>query len=140
MKTVSLPGFAVTIDMAPGGVITVLPSNGGDPTVIHTEGGLSIELPNGTERDLRQVVENFTDALPADITQVVVGSLVAIALVVVGVILVATLLRYPAEAALITGVNKHAKSKKKAGFRELLGLESAPAEPVSEAKSLLAKA
>jgi hypothetical protein len=119
-NTVRFPGFDATVDLAPGGVITVLPRDGSEPTVIHTEGGLSIELPDGTERDLREVLAYVTDALPAEITQVVVGSLVVIAVVILGVVLVAALLRYPAEAGLITAVNEQAKSKKKAGFRELL--------------------
>ncbi len=121
-NTIVFPGFDATVDLAPGGVITVSPKNGGEPTVIHTEGGLSIELPDGTERDLREVVAYVTDALPADITQVIVGSLAVIALVVIGVILVAALFRYPAEAALITAVNEQAKTQKKASFRELLGM------------------
>ncbi len=118
--TLTFPGFDATVDVEDNGVITIRPRGGGEPTVIHTKGGLTIQFPDGVEKDFHELADYLTYSIPADVSEIVVGSLVTIAVVVLGVVVVANLLRYPAEVALISAVDENAMSKKKASFRELV--------------------
>lgn len=119
--TISFPGFDATFDISQAdGSIIITPLRGGEPSVIHLKDGLSIDLSGGAEQDLAEALELIGRSIPPDVTEIVVGSLLIIGLVILGAIIVAAFIRYPAEVALIKGVNQEAQTKKKASFRELL--------------------
>ncbi len=122
-NTINFPGFDTTFDISRAdGSIIITPRHGGEPSVIDLKEGLNIELSGAAERDLEEALRVIGSSIPPDVAEIVVGSLLIIALVVLGVIVLSAVIRYPAEAALIKGVNQHAKTNKKAGLRELVRL------------------
>jgi hypothetical protein len=119
----TFPGLDANMDVSAGdGTIIITPHDGRQPTIIHTKDGWRVELSPGAKRDLADLMAQIHREIPQEVTEILIGTAIIIAAVVLGIILVAALLRYPAEAALIRGVDLHAKTGEKASFRQLLRL------------------
>ena len=117
----SLPSADVTFDFRPeDGFLILFPDRPGQPIVVHTKGEFSIELPRSMQRELDELGRFFEEGLPPDVTEAVIGSLATISIVILVAILLATVFRYVAEAAIIKAVDDQATSGKKAGLRRLL--------------------
>lgn len=119
----TFPGLDATVDVSSkNGTVIITPRDGRQPTIIHMKDGWQVELSPGAKRDLADLLALVNHEIPSEVTEILIGTAIIIAAVVLGAILIAALLRYPAEVALIRGVDHHAKTGEKATFRQLLRL------------------
>lgn len=119
----TMPGADVTIDLTPAdGFIILFDNNIKDAITVKTEGGLSITIPDDARRDLRELEEFLKVGIPRDVTEIIIGAVVAFLAVFLTAAFVATVIRYVAEAALIRAVDDYTKTGQKLGFRQVLRL------------------
>jgi len=118
-----IPGFEGTIDLTPDqGPKIILPYDDGQSVVITHEDGWSVDMPPKLERDLRDLTAWLNGDLPPEMADLVVGSIAIIAAVIIAVVLLASVVRYVADVALIRAVNDQAETGQRASLGRLLGM------------------
>ncbi len=119
----TIPGADVTIDLTPAdGFVILFDDNVKDAITVNTAGDLSITIPDDARRELQELEEFLTVGIPRDVTEIIIGAVVAILVVFFLAAFVATVVRYVAEAAIIRSVDNYAKTGQKLGFRRVLRL------------------
>lgn len=118
-----IPGFEGTIDLTPEeGFQIILPYDDGQPLVITYEDSWSVDVPPGLEQELGDVTRWLNGELPPDVSELVTGSIIIVVAVTAAIFLLATVVRYFADVALIRAVNDQVKTGQKASLGRLLGM------------------
>jgi len=118
-----IPGFEATIDLTPEkGFQIILPYEDGQPLVITYEDSWSVDAPPRLEQELGNVDRWLNGELPPDVSELVSGSIIIVVAVTAAILLLAAVVRYVADVALIRAVNERVKTGQKASPGRLLGM------------------
>jgi len=119
--TLTVPGFEANVDLTPAeGFQITLPYEEGQSLIITRGDTWSVDSPWRLEHDWQEITRWLSNGPPPDLADLITGSIVIIAGVIVTIFLLAAVARYTADAALIRAVNERAKTGHKASFGRML--------------------
>jgi hypothetical protein len=119
--TLYIPGFEANVDLTPAeGFQISLPYEEGQPITITRSDTWSVDMPWRLERDWQELTEWLNNGPPPELADLITGSVLIIAGVIITIFLMAAVARYTADASLIRAVNQRAKTGQKVSFGRLL--------------------